>query len=332
MTTMTMLAVQRQVDAMGSELFEVGVLRPGQGMLLREWTPPAVLAAVPWLQHENACRADIYIRPSRDRGSALVLVDDLSREEVERLPALGLAPCVVLETSRENFQAWVRLGTDAQPPAIRTAVARRLAEMLSADMNSADFAHFGRLAGFTNRKPARAINGLPPFVQVTAADAGCIAPAGSDLVREALQSLGRKSLAKAANEVREPRTVASTNPSGVPVSPASDHGVSEQYLSFLRDLAKRYAMLDASRADWMCALTLFERGYAFEQIAQAMRQHSPGLVARKDNVDDYVRRTVGKAEIWHELRKRGLSYDDAREDLLSLASRRSDQRRAVGTS
>jgi hypothetical protein len=329
---MTMLAVQRQVDAMGSELFEVGVLRPGLGMLLREWTPPAVLAAVPWLQHENACRADIYIRPSRDRGSALVLVDDLSRKEVERLPALGLTPCVVVETSRENFQVWIRLGTDAQPPAIRTAVARRLAEMLGADMNSADFAHFGRLAGFTNRKPARAINGLPPFVRVIATDAGCIAPAGSDLVREALQSIGRKTVSDVANEVREPRTVTRSSAVGAAVSAASGHGASEQYLSLLRDLAKRYPILDASRADWMCALALFERGYGLKEIARAMRQHSPGLVARKDNLDDYVRRTVGKAEIWHELRKRGLSYDVAREDLLSLASQRSDQRRAVGTS
>jgi hypothetical protein len=88
------------------------------------------------------------------------------------------------------------------------------------------------------------------------------------------------------------------------------------------------ASLDAPRADWMCALTLFGRGYAFEQIAHAMQEHSPGLAGRKGNVDDYLLRTFGKAEIWQELRSQGYSYDDVREDLRSLARQRAAERRA----
>ena len=144
MTNETFKAVKQQLDAMGGDLFEVGVRLADGRMLLREWAPDAVLKAVRWLQHENAQGADVYIRPSRSRGSALVLLDDLSRERIASLPAAGLAPCVVVETSKENFQAWLRLSQDAQPPAVRTAVAWHLATTLGGDLIDLSVNHDNR--------------------------------------------------------------------------------------------------------------------------------------------------------------------------------------------
>ena len=49
-----------------------------------------------------------------------------------------------------------------------TAAARKLAERFGGDPGAADWRHFGRLAGFTNRKRAYrdAETGLHPFVKL----------------------------------------------------------------------------------------------------------------------------------------------------------------------
>ena len=333
MTRLTMQVVERQARAMGAEIFEIGVRRPCAGMLLREWAPEALLAAIPWLQYENARGADVYIRPARNRGSALVLVDDLTAERVESLPGLGLAPCVVVETSSQNFQVWIRLTRDAQPPAVRTAVARYLAAILDGDMNSADYAHFGRLAGLTNRKASRAVNGLPPFVRLVAEGEEMVAQRGEFLVREALQSISRRRApieSAATGQLPSPaaRQAAREAVEYVPQDGLDEPG--KQYTNMLHDLAKRYAKLDTSRADWMCALEMLRQGYDFGQIARAMLQHSPGLSARKADAADYLMRTVGKAEIWHELRRLGYTYGEVRHELLQLARIRAEQRRPDG--
>ena len=45
--------------------------------------------------------------------------------------------------------------------------AKELAKRFGGDLSSADWRHFGRLAGFTNRKPERLLpNGLAPFVRL----------------------------------------------------------------------------------------------------------------------------------------------------------------------
>src|SRR5260370_25755062 len=73
-------------------------------------------------------------------------------------------PAVILETSPGNFQAWLNHG-EVLPKEFSTFVARVLARRFLADPASADWRHYGRLAGFTNRKEKyRKQNGLYPFV------------------------------------------------------------------------------------------------------------------------------------------------------------------------
>jgi hypothetical protein len=53
-------------------------------------------------------------------------------------------------------------------PALATAVAKRLARIYHGDPASADWRHLGRLAGFTNQKPARRTRrGQPPLGQAS---------------------------------------------------------------------------------------------------------------------------------------------------------------------
>ncbi|MGO9057658.1 MAG: DNA-primase RepB domain-containing protein [Candidatus Binataceae bacterium] len=71
-----------------------------------------------------------------------------------------------METSPRNFQAWLKHG-QALDQATSTRVAKELALWFGGDPGSADWRHFGRLAGFTNLKPYRRLeSGLQPFARL----------------------------------------------------------------------------------------------------------------------------------------------------------------------
>ncbi len=119
---------------------------------------------IKWLRRENARGAHIYIRAAGTHSPSLI--DDLTVEAIDRMKAEGFEPAVVVETSPNNFQAWLNHGKVLEAE-MSTRAAKHLAECFGGDPSSADWRHFGRLAGFTNQKPARRLdNGLAPFVQL----------------------------------------------------------------------------------------------------------------------------------------------------------------------
>jgi len=178
--------VTAQLKAMGCEAFDIGVLRQNGLMLLREyWTEQRILAAVPWLKHENARGAHIFMRPHGEH--ALSLLDDLTTEAVGIMLASGFEPAVLVETSPHNFQAWLNHGKVLNRE-LSTRVAKALASQFGGDPSSADWRHFGRLAGFTNQKPGRRLdNGLAPFVRLKSST-GLIYRQAGELVKAAAKS------------------------------------------------------------------------------------------------------------------------------------------------
>ncbi len=166
-TTCTVEAVTKQTRAMGARVFEIGLFDPttAQGaMLPRVWDLDTLLRSVSWLRLKNSEGRNIYIRPSGEHG--LSLIDDASVQAIERLKSEGFAPAVVLETSPGNFQAWLRYG-QILPKHLSTFAARLLASRFGGDLASADWRHYGRLAGFTNRKDKyRRTDGTFPYVRL----------------------------------------------------------------------------------------------------------------------------------------------------------------------
>src|SRR5713101_2428263 len=80
-TGKTAVAVQHQVAAMDSELFEVGLYNPNAGagesvMIPRVWDAETIVKSVPWLRHQNCEGRNIYIRPKGEHD--LSMVDDLT--------------------------------------------------------------------------------------------------------------------------------------------------------------------------------------------------------------------------------------------------------------
>lgn len=317
----TRAAVSRQIKGMGATLYEVGIRHPERGMLNREWNESEILKALEWLKRENFNGCDVYIRPARSVPNRLILIDDLGLGTLARLQAGPYPAAVTVQTSPGNYQAWVKLNEDA-PADIRREVARHLAREYGGDPNSADSAHYGRLAGFTNRKPEHIDTaGRSPFVLLDSYN-GKAATMADELVQIALEMIERdreqgRNMAALVQQQARAMPQASQ-------APQSAQELERWYQNLWRSLQAQFGKdFDASRADWMAAVAMFRRGFDFYAVAQAIAQHSPGIEDRKGAaVTDYVTRTAGKAQVWHELRAAGANYAEVADTLLTLAQER----------
>jgi hypothetical protein len=267
--------VLAQLRAMACEAFDLGVLRQSGRMLLRERrTQQQTVAAVPWLKHENAGGAHIFVRPHGEH--ALSLLDDLTAETVAAMEASCFEPAVVIETSPHNFQVWLNHGRVLDRE-LSTRIAKELAARFGGDPSSADWRHFGRLAGFTNQKPHRRLdNGLAPFVRLKSS-AGRIYRSAGEFVKMVAESASRSS----EETWHRPQR---------PTSLKSD----------LRPLAEFHADPryggDLHRADMAWALHAASRGLSEEEI-EAEILHARDL-SKKGGLRrqmEYARRTAAKA-------------------------------------
>jgi hypothetical protein len=121
-------------------------------------------SAIKWLRQENTRGAHIFIRPHG--AHSLSLIDDLSAATILKMKAQGFQPTLIVETSPRNFQVWLNHGRVLHHQT-GTYAAKELAKRFGGDTSSADWRHFGRLAGFTNQKPERRLaTGLQPFVKL----------------------------------------------------------------------------------------------------------------------------------------------------------------------
>ena len=294
-TDRTYLAVRRQLEAMRCESYEIGIRDQAGRMMQRTWSRADVLKAVPWLKRENAKGADIYVRPATSDGqqnAGLVLVDDLDQGQIERMKADGFAPAALIETSPMNFQAWVRLSDKPLAPDVATAASRALAGRYDADPNSADWRHFGRLAGFTNRKPAHVDErGRNPWVLAHECP-GKTARRAQDAISACEATLCRAEVEK--ERQRRLKAVLEAKPDGY----ASRYDPLAEYQRQAKRLIEQYGQgADMSRLDWMIATDMAQSGrWTQEDIERGIRECSPNIESRKaGHIEDYAKRTAEKA-------------------------------------
>jgi hypothetical protein len=274
---------------------EVGIRDRDGRMMTRAWSKAEALKAVPWLKRQNALGADIYVRPGTADGqnAGLMLLDDVPRGTIERMKAEGYAPAAVIETSPGNHQAWIRLAADRRLPAeVATVAAKKLAEHYQADPNSADWRHFGRLAGFTNRKPEHTDElGRSPYVLVHECP-GKASENAYKLISAVEEGLGK---AKAEKE-RQKRLQAlrDAKPDGY----ASRFDPVKEYQRQAKRLIERYGdQTDFSRLDWMIATDMAQSGrFTAADIERGIQECSPHVEERKvGHLEYYAKRTAEKA-------------------------------------
>ncbi|HEY2860891.1 MAG TPA: DNA-primase RepB domain-containing protein [Terracidiphilus sp.] len=299
---LTAQAMRRQLAAMPNDLYLVRLIHhqtrrafPGE----RLWTAAQLchLATIRFLRVRNREGCDVYIHPyaeDRNPGYILVDLDHGDAAVVETMRAAGHEPCVVLQTSPRNFQAWVQVSATPIQAALASQIGKQLARLYGGDLASTDWRHLGRLAGFTNQKPQRRDRrGYPPWVKVLHARAN-LASQGATLL-EAAEHL--------CSDLCRPLTAGVSLACGDAAGPhrlarsaaaANTAKIYARWLHRLRIL-ERFPQPDWSIADKWIAKELLLRGTPAPQVATILRSGSPGFPRQHFRPDDYLRRTLACA-------------------------------------
>jgi len=305
---LTVQAIRRQLAAMPHDLYLVRLIHcqtrrafPGE----RLWTAAQLThpATIRFLRVRNREGCDVYIHPyaeERNPGYILVDLDHTDPAVVENMRTHGLAPCVVLQTSPGNLQAWVHVSATPIEPAVASQIGKQLAHSYGGDLASTDWRHLGRLAGFTNQKPQRRNwRGYPPWVKVLHAHAG-VASQGAALIEAAERRLGCHS-----NPARPPgiplpaptrSDAADTTRLARSVAVADAANLYAGWLHRLRIL-ERFPQPDWSIVDKWIAKELLRRGTPAPQVAAMLRGGSPEFPRQHSHPEDYLRRTLARAAL-----------------------------------
>ena len=282
MADRTEAAVRWQIHAMGCQRYEIGVLDAEHGrMINRTMDVDGIVRSIAWLKRQNARGEDIYIRPTMDDPThGIVLVDDLSLAAKPKIQALGVTPSVIVETSPQSFQAWIRVA-DRASAELRLEIARDLARELGGDPGGVGARQYGRLAGFTNRKPKhRQTDGLAPFVLLHVHDPH-VCKAGPERMHAAARAIADREHAQ---------RLSAPFPAGSPA------GCAEEAYARVQEHVHRQGHASASHVDFRVAMILLGKGFNPCDVERAMRALSLEIERRKlGHVEDYVRRTVENA-------------------------------------
>ncbi|MGH8648412.1 MAG: DNA-primase RepB domain-containing protein [Burkholderiales bacterium] len=299
---LTLQAIRRQIAAMPHDLYLIRLIHchtkrafPGE----RLWTAAQLVhpATVRFLRVRNREGCDVYIQPyaeGRNPGYILVDLDHTGLAVVETMRAAGHGPCVVLQTSPGNLQAWVQVRATSIEPAVANCIGKQLADLYGGDLASTDWCHLGRLAGFTNQKPQRHNGrGYSPWVKVLHAHAG-LASQGTALLQAAERCLGSHS-----NLALSPRLPLPVDTHTRAAGTAAAAAAAKTYASWLHRLRilERFPQPDWSIADKWIAKELLRRATPAPQVAVILRGGSPGFPRRHSNPEDYLRRTLARATL-----------------------------------
>ena len=286
---LTVQAIRRQLAAMPQDLYLVRLIhnrtrRPFPGERL--WSAAQLLhpATVSFLRIRNREGCDVYIHPYADGKNAGYILLDLDHavaETLHRMRDNGHDPCVVLATSPGHLQAWIHVSTSPLEPSLATAVARQLACHYGGDPASADWRHLGRLAGFTNQKPARRTGyGYAPWVKILYAQ-----PAVAPNAHALLESAGN---------LCRPAGRSLSNPKPASIGTAQASGIYYHYVR-LWSIPQRFPQTDWSIVDLWVARHLLSRGVSPAVVRDIVRIGSPLFPRQHGNPDDYLRRTLARA-------------------------------------
>jgi RepB DNA-primase from phage plasmid len=277
--TITARVAMDHLEALGCSLFDVGVRRLDGKMLLREgWSSRQVLKSLLWLRRENFHSGHIYVRPFGVHD--LSLVDDLTADAVASMKVQGYEPAAVIETSPRNFQVWLRHG-HVLDEVTSTRAAKALARRFGGDLSSADWRHFGRLAGFTNPKRERQLpSGIQPFARLIESS-GCVYSQAVAFITEVRATLQTERFGEVGGADRR-------------VGQGSD---AAQQLRSLKDFHEyaRYCG-DLHRADLAWANHAAAAGLSAADIEnQLMRERDLSKKGNAKQQREYAKRTAEKA-------------------------------------
>ena len=304
---LTQQAVRRQLAAVPNKFYLIRLIhsverRPAPGQ--RVWTAQELAGdrAVRFLRAHNRLGFHVYLWPYAERRNAGYIFLDLDHARpyvLEDMRIHGHEPCVVLQTSPGHLQAWVRVSTTPLEPALATTLGRILAERYGGDPASTDWRHLGRLAGFSNLKPAICdITGVAPTVQIVHAEPVLASAAQKSL--EAAEWFATKERAitppvAAASSAHTPEGQGA----GVPRTHMMREGAAAVYQRWVQRwrIPQRFPQTDWSVVDLWLARKLLAQHTPPAQVMEILRLGSPDFPRDHGDPEDYLRRTLARAAL-----------------------------------
>ncbi|WP_308495428.1 DNA-primase RepB domain-containing protein [Duganella flavida] len=176
------------MTAMGVSRFVVTLKHAAEGnQEEHHWDKEEVMHGIAWLKRMNARGYDVLIRPDGEHG--LVLLDGLTKVQLDTLRQRGFSPAVVVDTDREHCQAWVKLSNASIAEHTQEMATRGLRAGLGLPTGKGNSPKDGRLAGLTNWA-VKSKHDIQPYALVIEA-AGKVAPAAPAYLERIRQELGK---------------------------------------------------------------------------------------------------------------------------------------------
>jgi len=283
MTDNTTKTIARQLNYLACSSYEIGIYnRNSDRMELRTFTAKTIFKSINFLKYRNINGHDIFIRPEGPSG--FVFIDDLSVSDLTKMGNDGYMLNVAIESSPLNYQGWLKVSESPIPTETASIVGRYLARKYGADMRSSDWRHFGRLAGFTNRKPAYVDEiGQYPFVSIYDVS-NKMCPNPKELFSEAIDEHEKQQAKKSRPMNYSSKLRTSSNPI-------------EVYQTEIEVLKSFWgAKYNSSDGDWNAVLKMITSGFNANQISDVLFDKSESVAKRSvPRANDYVQRTITNA-------------------------------------
>jgi hypothetical protein len=258
------------------------------------YTAQEVQELIPQLSRQNARGYDIYLTPISDQHHYIVL-DDTDQQRLEQMhQRTGITPALIQESSPGNLQAIIC--AEKVPGKHEQSNANYIVQGLNKAYGDPQFTgvvHPFRLAGFMNQKPKYEQQNRRPIVR----------PRPILQCRPGADPVLNQMLDKQRQQQQEQQQRQRVQERTQRIESFNEHnksGVDERY----RELAQQYCKYvdskgwerDWSRIDYAIAGEMLKQDYYSEnQIADAIKDNSPGIDERKQNPSYYAQQTVAKA-------------------------------------
>lgn len=301
---------EKQAQAMGAQRYRITCVSRTDGRTWnlgkhgeeeRFWSAEDVKKMLPRLSALNAQGRDIYITPV-DPTKMFFLLDDLKWEQVEQLKKDGFKPALVIESSKDNFQALLvcdRKNDTPEESELEKAAGRQvhaaLCKRYGSDKGVASINWPFRVAGFNNKKPTR--NNF--IVRLISHNSGSCEQVRRLVDEEKSKPAVREKAAK--KSVVRPIDKNLAELRKYEISDWAKRDWEGLYRKWRGLAAKKvregsWEDIDYSVIDFRTACDMLKSGYDREEVAACLAQLSPEFPRGHGDSLSYIERTLNKAE------------------------------------
>lgn len=299
-------AITKQLDSLDSPLYRLTLIsrnpdkksfnlgKSNNNAEERFFAKTDVISQIPTLSRLNAQKYDIYVTPI-DNAHHYILIDDMTEKSYQSLLQRDFKPCLVQQSSADNFQAIIKIPRENLTKSEQSA-ANQLVQKLNqdfGDINLTGVIHPFRLAGFANKKQNR----QSAFTTVILALNRFCSKSVQMLIdiRKSLKTENKHDYEHV--EQSETKSAPKVN-NKIDIEKLRKSTTNQVHLAIYEKLIKNAGTLqnlDLSVIDYrFCKILL--KTHTKQEVMQSLASISHDLENRHKNAHDYIYRTVSSAE------------------------------------